>query len=553
MGIRISFLVPFFKGDIMKKIKMILVFAFSLITLMGISSVYATTNFSVPRKAMKIYDKLDLNDIITTDSASYTFTSSDSSIVSVDNDGVAVANKLGQAIITVSDSNSSDTLIISSGYYVGIDVSVWNGDVDWPRVKAQGIDFAMIRSSFGWYDDDDLAAGKAYDFQYDAKLQRNVKGAIDNDIQFGIYHFSYAKTVEEANMEADYLLSAIDSLGDNYKSKISLPVTYDVEFVKSLSKTELTDIVIAFCTKIAQAGYQPMVYANTDFFVNRLELTRLNAMLYNYWYAWPTSSPNYNSKMAIRGTDIVPLMWQYSWNGDIAGAQTSAGELDMDILYMKDRVKVELYDNGNLIDFVGVNKGETLDKDLPVVEKEGYVFDGYFDASNNIVDTSTIFNDNTRLNAKYTKIKINELVAQKSVIDVDKYHDQYIKFSLVPPDASLVNETIIYNVADSSILSVDSKTGKIIPKKDGQTIVTCILSSDRSVQATVTIKVHLNYVKGDLDRNNLVDANDASIALEIFKNESQTTDDLKYGDMDENGIIDANDASLILELYKTNM
>ena len=122
----------------------------------------------------------------------------------------------------------------------------------------------------------------------------------------------------------------------------------------------------------------------------------------------------------------------------------------------------------------------------------------------------------------------------------------------MPSDASLVDETINYIVEDKTILDVDPSTGKILPRKDGRTTVTCVLDSDSSIQATVSLNVHLGYVKGDLDRNNLVDANDASIALEIFKSESQTQEDLKYGDMDDNGIIDANDASLILELYKIN-
>lgn len=535
----------------MKKIRIILLFLFIFSLFFSFSVTNATTSFSVPRKAMKIYDKLDLNSIVVSDNNSYTFTSSNPGVVSINNN-VAVANKFGQATITVSDGNSSDTISISSGYYVGIDVSVWNGDVDWPRVKAQGIDFAMIRSSYGWYDEYDAAAGKAYDFQYDKKLQRNVKGAIDNDIQFGIYHYSYADTIAEAEMEAEYVISAINSLGDSYINKMSLPVTYDVEHVTTLTKKDLTDIVVTFCTKITEAGYRPMIYANTDFFINRLELSRLTSMLYDLWYAWPTSNPNFNNKMAIRGTDVIPIMWQYSWDGDIAGAQTSGGELDMDVLYMKDRVKVEVYNANELLDFYGVNKGETLDVELPQLEKEGYAFDGYLDSSNNIVDSSRIYNENTRLDAKFTKIKITSIIPKTEIIEVDGIYTKYITFNVLPNNASLVDETINYIVADKTILDVDSNTGKILPRKDGKTTVTCVLDSDNSIQAIVSVNVHLGYVKGDLDRNNLVDANDASIALEIFKNENQTDEDLKYGDMDDNGIIDANDASLILELYKIN-
>ena len=137
-------------------------------------------------------------------------------------------------------------------------------------------------------------------------------------------------------------------------------------------------------------------------------------------------------------------------------------------------------------------------------------------------------------------------------LEIDSVYTKYISFDILPKEASLVDETISYEVADKTILDVESNTGKILPRKDGKTTVTCVLDSDNSIKATVFVNVHLGYVKGDLDRNNLVDANDASIALEIFKSESQTQEDLKYGDMDDNGIIDANDASLILEVYKIN-
>ena len=224
----------------------------------------------------------------------------------------------------------------------------------------------------------------------------------------------------------------------------------------------------------------------------------------------------------------------------------------MDVLYMKDRVKVEVYNENTLLDFYGVNIGETLDVELPQLEKEGYTFDGYYDQNNILVDSETIYNQNTRLDARFTKIKITSIVPVLSEIEVDSVYTKYISFNVLPSDASLVDETINYIVEDKTILDVDPSTGKILPRKDGRTTVTCVLDSDSSIQATVSLNVHLGYVKGDLDRNNLVDANDASIALEIFKSESQTQEDLKYGDMDDNGIIDANDASLILELYKIN-
>ena len=111
-----------------------------------------------------------------------------------------------------------------------------------------------------------------------------------------------------------------------------------------------------------------------------------------------------------------------------------------------------------------------------------------------------------------------------------------------------------------SIVSTINNNGNVTLKDTGYVTFTLQVKgqgalSTNTITKTKTLIVNSIYepafLKGDLDRNGVVDANDASVALELFKGQNADSMDIKIGDMDENGLIDANDASLILEYYKT--
>lgn len=123
----------------------------------------------------------------------------------------------------------------------GIDVSWAQGDtIDWAKVKRSGIDFAMIRSSRGRISDD-------YPMTSDTYFHENMKGAMQNGIPAGVYHYCYAETVEEARDEAKFVLSLISGY------EISYPVVFDIEdpwYVKNgYSKQTLTAMTEAFCER----------------------------------------------------------------------------------------------------------------------------------------------------------------------------------------------------------------------------------------------------------------------------------------------------------------
>lgn len=181
----------------------------------------------------------------------------------------------------------------------GIDVSEHNGVLDWTKIKAAGIDFAIIRTGYG----------KKYT---DSQFKSNMVGAISQGIPVGIYHFSYALNASGAKTEAEYVVSLLAP----YKDKITLPVFFDFEYDTisyaarqgvTLGRQAFNDHSVAFCEAVRRAGYTPGVYFNLDYKNRFVDDSRLGG--YVQWYA------QYNTAADWKGYDI----WQYSSSYKIAG------------------------------------------------------------------------------------------------------------------------------------------------------------------------------------------------------------------------------------------
>ena len=144
----------------------------------------------------------------------------------------------------------------------GIDVSTYQGKVNWMDVRSTGIDFAMIKATQGRSE-----TGTYRDFT-DSTFTANITGAHSVGIRCGVYHYLTAQTVAEAIKEAEYFISVIEP----FRDIISLYAAVDVESSKYLpnDKTLLTQIVFAFCARVEAAGYDPMIYTNPDWMRNRL-------------------------------------------------------------------------------------------------------------------------------------------------------------------------------------------------------------------------------------------------------------------------------------------
>lgn len=207
----------------------------------------------------------------------------------------------------------------------GIDVSTWQGDIDWNKVKADGIEFAMLRSSFG---------KENVEKQTDNKFHKNYKNAKAAGVPVGAYHYSYATTVEDAKKEADFFLSIIKGYQFEY------PVAFDIEDASqmNLGKTRITDIIMAFCERVQAAGYYVSVYTNLDWINNRIDMNRVK--VFDIWLAQWNDKPTYSGNFG---------MWQYTSSGSVNGI---SGNVDMNIAY---------YDYPSIIKAAGLN-GFSADK-----------------------------------------------------------------------------------------------------------------------------------------------------------------------------------------------
>lgn len=206
----------------------------------------------------------------------------------------------------------------------GIDVAVYQGNIDWKKVKKDGIEFAMIRCGYG-----------REEGQKDRCFEQNYKNAKAAGMPIGVYHYSYAKTVEHAKAEAKHCLSLIKGKQFEY------PIAFDIEDAsqKNLGKKLISDIIRAFCETLENAGYYVVVYANLDWLKNRIDEDCKKR--YDIWLAQWADKPTYTGQFGL---------WQYSSNGKVDGIDA---RVDMDIAY-KDYVSI-IKNNG----FNGFDKNET--------------------------------------------------------------------------------------------------------------------------------------------------------------------------------------------------
>lgn len=186
----------------------------------------------------------------------------------------------------------------------GIDVSKYQGNINWEQVKSQ-IDFAILRIGLG-----------KFEFQKDSCFETNYNKCTSLGIPVGVYHYSYALNVEDAEKEAECVIKWLNN------RKLDLPVYLDVEdnTMRGLSKSNLTKIIKAFCTKIEQAGYWAGVYANKYWLENILDYKYLEE-LYTIWVAQYNLQNTYIGKYD---------MWQKSSSGQISGIN---GNVDCNIMF----------------------------------------------------------------------------------------------------------------------------------------------------------------------------------------------------------------------------
>lgn len=195
---------------------------------------------------------------------------------------------------------------------VGIDVSKWNGEIDWDKVRNAGVQYAIVRAGY--------RGSKSGSLVEDPFFEANMKGAAASGMPVGIYFFTQAVNEVEAVEEASVVLSLIRDY------KIDYPVFIDTEGAGGEGRADGMDpetrtlVCEAFCRTIENAGYDAGVYASRNWYNNNLYTQRLEN--YVIWLAEYRSVPLYQGYYR---------MWQYTSKGRIDGI---SGNVDMNISYL---------------------------------------------------------------------------------------------------------------------------------------------------------------------------------------------------------------------------
>ena len=199
----------------------------------------------------------------------------------------------------------------------GADFSKHQGTIDWASVKQSGVEFVILRAAVRGY-------GSSGNLVTDSQIAANIKGALSQNIDVGIYVFSQAVTTEEAVEEAERALDIIKGYD------IKLPVYFDSEYsgapnrtgrADGLTKAERTSLAMAFCETVRKAGYKAGVYASKSFFYNNLDYAALQSRGYEIWLAHYISS--------VTDFKYPYNIWQYTSKGSIGGVQSEYADLDI--------------------------------------------------------------------------------------------------------------------------------------------------------------------------------------------------------------------------------
>lgn len=214
----------------------------------------------------------------------------------------------------------------------GIDVSVYQGNINWSKAKAAGVDYAIIRVAYRGY-------GSEGNLVPDKNYKANIEGALAAGVDVGIYIFSQATTEAEAKEEASYAIS----LARGYD--ISLPVVMDFEYYKTgegrlynahLTAAQATKICNAFCRQAEAEGYTGMVYANRSMLQNQMNASDI-AVQYPIWLACYPSKASSGS-----GYSGAYSFWQYTSTGSVDGI---SGNVDCNFRYIKNPAKPASMEN----------------------------------------------------------------------------------------------------------------------------------------------------------------------------------------------------------------
>jgi nucleoid-associated protein YgaU len=186
--------------------------------------------------------------------------------------------------------------------YKGIDVSSFQGFINWPQAADAGVDFAMTRATYG-------TSG------IDARFRENMENIKKTNISSGAYHYCYATNTDEAVREANHFVHAIES----YEIKYPAALNIEERSISKLGKQKITDIIIHFVDILKNNNLYPIIHTTEDWLENFIDINRISDI--DIWLSRWTPRPGYGKNIGI---------WQYSNSGNVAGV---GNNINMDISY----------------------------------------------------------------------------------------------------------------------------------------------------------------------------------------------------------------------------
>ena len=219
-------------------------------------------------------------------------------------------------VTTYNGLSASFNVTVDGSCATLIDVSTWQGSIDFDKVKKSGIDYVILRAGYGRELD-----------QIDNRFVENYEKAKAAGLKVGAYWFSYSESVDEAFKEAEACLYCLGG------RKLDMPLYYDLEIdsvMERMTKSEYTQMALNFCSVIESAGYRPGIYSSVSVYQTKLDHSRL---LRDGISVWNISV--WNAHWSERCT-IECDVWQYSENGSVSGIY---GDVDMNLIYNLDVVE----------------------------------------------------------------------------------------------------------------------------------------------------------------------------------------------------------------------
>mgnify|MGYP000272591562 FL=1 len=375
--------------------------------------------------------------------------------------------------------------VIQGATMKGIDVSQWNGNINWAKVAKSDVDYAIIRVGYG----------DNYTYQDDTYFKKNVQGCIDNKIPFGVYIYSYAVNTTMAKSEANHVLRLINGL------KLDFPVYFDMEDNSQLNGTNNATrgaIAKTFCNAITAKGYKVGIYANLNWWNNYLTDKAFNN---SKWYKWVAQ---YNSQCDYKGTY---QMWQSTSSGVIDGVSSACGTFDFNFWFGKkikssydqpvrlsntnytfkyydEEISKKLTATVYTTDKEKGVKWSSSNKDVATVDSNGKVV---AKGQGTCYITARAKFDTTKL--ARCKVKVQQMVidvkSSKNIVRLEKPGSSYtLKATCTPTNAD--DKSVKWKSSNTLVATVNA-IGKILAKRKGSCTVTA--TTNDGTKLTTACKV----------------------------------------------------------------